>query len=238
MQYFQELCWRDDQMAETRRAFKVGFPWWGSGALNLFWLFVHYLCGKINSQPQLGMNSIHRKSRMVFFVFQASLVPMLIFLMLSLQSHFVSQANMGFWCCVCSSLWITLLCLTNCARANSLGEKWWQTFLEIKVSCSQWEGLTCIHERFNFLLLEGEERGHYYYFSPCSQCVPIMFPWGSQVIPQYFCNSISDLSHMVCPKFNSDVYKLKRWVTGEYICFCFVTGVQRGASIRELPQGS
>jgi hypothetical protein len=191
--------------------------------------FCTYFCGKINSQPQLGMNSIHRKSRMILCV-SGLIGPMLILLMLSLQSRFVSQANMGFWCCVCSTLWITLLCLTNCARANSLSEKWWQTFLEIKVSCSQGEGSTCIHEIFNFLLLEGEERGHF--FSPL---VPNVFPWGSQVIPQYFCNSTSDLSHTVCPKFNSHVYKLKRWVIGEYSCSCFVTGVQRGASIGECP---
>jgi hypothetical protein len=63
-----------------------------------------------------------------------------------------------------------------------------------------------------------------------------MFPSSSQVIPQYFCNSTSDyLSHMVCPKFKSHVYKLKRWVMGEHICFYFVTGVQRGASIGECP---
>ncbi len=33
-----------------------------------------------------------------------------------------------------------------------------------------------------------------------------LFPWGSQFVP----NSTSILSHMVCPKFNSHVYKLKK----------------------------
>ncbi len=29
---------------------------------------------------------------------------------------------------------------------------------------------------------------------------------------------------MVCPKFNSHVYKLKRYTVGKYICFYFATG--------------
>jgi hypothetical protein len=28
---------------------------------------------------------------------------------------------------------------------------------------------------------------------------------------------------MVCPKFNSHVYKMKRWVIGEHICFYVMT---------------
>jgi hypothetical protein len=38
---------------------------------------------------------------------------------------------------------------------------------------------------------------------------------------------------MVCPKFNSHVYKVKRRIVWEYICFYFATWVQRGAFIRE-----
>ncbi len=50
---------------------------------------------------------------------------------------------------------------------------------------------------------------------------PIMFPWGSsssQVVSWVIPNSTLDLSHMVCPKFNSHVYKLKRSATWEHIC--------------------
>jgi hypothetical protein len=36
---------------------------------------------------------------------------------------------------------------------------------------------------------------------------------------------------MVCPKFNSHVYKLKRWKPWEHISLYFATGVQTGASI-------
>jgi hypothetical protein len=42
-----------------------------------------------------------------------------------------------------------------------------------------------------------------------------MFPICSQRVPQDIPNSTSDFSHMVRPKFNSDVYKLKRWAIGE-----------------------
>jgi hypothetical protein len=67
----------------------------------------------------------------------------------------------------------------------------------------------------------GVEEGFFGFF-PCSQCVPIRFPNGSsspQVVPQDIPSSTSDFSHMVCPKLNSDVYKLKRCSIGECICF-------------------
>ncbi len=50
-------------------------------------------------------------------------------------------------------------------------------------------------------------------------------------IPQDVPNSISDLSHMFCPKFSSHVYKLNKWIEREYFCFYFPIGVQRGSSI-------
>jgi hypothetical protein len=59
-------------------------------------------------------------------------------------------------------------------------------------------------------------------FFPFSQCVPIMFSMSSQIlkgfpsfqsvfkcIPQYIPNSTWVLSHMVCPKLKSHVYRLK-----------------------------
>jgi hypothetical protein len=55
-------------------------------------------------------------------------------------------------------------------------------------------------------------------FFPCSQCVLIRFPKGypsSQVVTQDVPNSTLDYSHMVCLKFNRDVYKLKRWTLGK-----------------------
>jgi hypothetical protein len=53
----------------------------------------------------------------------------------------------------------------------------------------------------------------------------------SQVVPQDIPYSTSDLSHTVCPKFNSHVYKLKRWAIIDHICFYYATGIQRGPSI-------
>jgi hypothetical protein len=37
-------------------------------------------------------------------------------------------------------------------------------------------------------------------------------------------NSTWISSHMICPKFNSHVYKLKKWSLVEHICFHFATG--------------
>jgi hypothetical protein len=44
------------------------------------------------------------------------------------------------------------LCPTTCAPSISPGQKCWQTDLEIKISCNQWEGLACTHEGFRFSL--------------------------------------------------------------------------------------
>jgi hypothetical protein len=40
--------------------------------------------------------------------------------------------------------------------------------------------------------------------------------------PEDVSNSTWVLSHMVCPKFNSHGYKLKRYL-GEHVCFYFAT---------------
>jgi len=59
-----------------------------------------------------------------------------------------------------------------------------------------------------FCLAEG--RGRLFLFFPL---FPNVFPWGSpssKVVPQDFPNSTSALSHMVCAKSNSHVYKLKK----------------------------
>jgi len=51
-----------------------------------------------------------------------------------------------------------------------------------------------------------------FFLFSCSPCVPIVFPKGFQVpkyVPQVVPYSTWVLSHMVCTKFNSPVYKLK-----------------------------
>ncbi len=52
-----------------------------------------------------------------------------------------------------------------------------------------------------------------------SHHIPMRFSKGSSnCSPQDVPNTTSDLlSHMVCPKFNSHVYKMKRWVIPKYI---------------------
>jgi hypothetical protein len=112
-----------------------------------------------------------------------------------------------------------------CAPAISPGQKWWLIVLEIKISCSQWKGSACTHEGSSFFLLGGGERDRDFFvfslvpnvFISSSQCVP-------RCVPQDVPNSTWVLSHMVCPKFNSPIYKLKRWNPGVHICFYFASG--------------
>ncbi len=62
-------------------------------------------------------------------------------------------------------------------------------------------------------------REGFFVFFPSSQCVPIMFPWGSHQVPKYVSqdvpNSILVLSHMVCPKFSP--CQLYRWAKVPHI---------------------
>jgi hypothetical protein len=58
-----------------------------------------------------------------------------------------------------------------------------------------------------------------------------MFPMCSHEVPQFLKlfpqndpTSTSALSHMVCPKFNSHLYKLKKVDHREHICFYFAIG--------------
>jgi len=92
---------------------------------------------------------------------------------------------------------------------------------------SQWEGSGSTHEEFIFFLLGwggvGLDRKREFFFVHCSQCVLIMFSWGFQNVPQDVPNFTSDLSLMVCPKFNNHVNKVKRWAIGEHYCFYFAT---------------
>jgi hypothetical protein len=87
----------------------------------------------------------------------------------------------------------------------------------------------CPHDGPNFFLFGGAEGGGFFFgwlFSLILN-VPNMFPAGSpssQVVPEFIPYSTSILSHMVCPKFNPHVYKLKRSAIGEYICLNFEIG--------------
>jgi hypothetical protein len=61
----------------------------------------------------------------------------------------------------------------------SPGHKWWQTVLEIKVACSQWQGSGCSQ-----LLYFGVGGGHRGIYFSCSQCVTIIFTRGSHPAPK------------------------------------------------------
>ncbi len=105
-------------------------------------------------------------------------------------------------------------CPQNSAPAINPRHKWWQTVLEIEISCNQWEGSACTHDGPCFSPLQGWVGGvfkKFFLVLNVFQHVLIMFPWGSpssQVIPEGVPNSISILFHMVCPKFNSHIHKL------------------------------
>jgi len=68
------------------------------------------------------------------------------------------------------------LCPTVCAPSISTGQKWWQTVLEIKILCSQWESSASTQDKGSSFLLFGEEGWEILCFLHCSQCVSITFP--------------------------------------------------------------
>ncbi len=118
-------------------------------------------------------------------------------------------------------------------KGISLGKKCWWTCLVKKISCNQWECWKCIHEWSNYFLFEkakGRRIFCFFFvlnfvFLSCSQNV-------FKYIPQDVPNSTLVLSYIICPKFNSHVYKLKRWAMGEYFCFYFAIGVPKSTPIK------
>jgi len=113
--------------------------------------------------------------------------------------------NSGFWCC--------------------FGNK---SFMQLmgRLSMRSWT-----IQFFVFLFWRGRGRGIFCVFSLVlndSHHVPPRVP---KCVPQDVPNTTWVLSHMICPKFNSHVYKLKRWNLG--VC---ILGVQRGAGMHNVPK--
>ncbi len=69
--------------------------------------------------------------------------------------------------------------------------------IEIKISCKQLVCNNNNNNNFGFM-----------HFSPLFNVFPLGFTSSFQNVP----NSTLDLSHMICPTFNSHVHKLKRWI--------------------------
>ncbi len=102
------------------------------------------------------------------------------------------------------------LCTIVSAPAISPGQKWWWIVLENKSFMQSMRRLS-MHSweiQLFFLFEEGGEGIFFSLFSMCSHDVPMVFLLAyqrvPQVVPQNVHNSsMSDVSHMVCPKFNS-----------------------------------
>ncbi len=66
---------------------------------------------------------------------------------------------------------------------------------------------------------------------------PVMFLMYSHKVPQVVPNITSLLSHMLCPKFNSQVYKTEKVSHREHhICFYFATGSPKRLFYWGLPK--
>ncbi len=63
-----------------------------------------------------------------------------------------------------------------------------------------------------------------------------MFPKSSPSFQVVLYNVPSSTSfvHMICPKFNSHMYKLKRKAVGECICFYFAMGSKEMLPLRKV----
>jgi hypothetical protein len=82
--------------------------------------------------------------------------------------------------------------------------------LETKVACNQSKAQHGLMRGAVFFFLGRKGGGWFSALLFCSYDVPYVFPKGSPSCSQNVPNSISLLSHMVNPKFNSHVYKLKK----------------------------
>jgi len=112
-----------------------------------------------------------------------------------------------------------------------------------KVLCTcQWEGSACTHERSSFSTQT--ECGDFFVFfffffwvPMCCDHVPNRFSKGSPAVPNTFPIAPQIYPIWFAQSSTFMVYKLKKvsLLIGECICFYFVTGVQRGASIGECP---
>ncbi len=87
-------------------------------------------------------------------------------------------------------MWRWSLCPTVSDPASSPGRKWWQTILEIKVSCNQRGGFTCTIEESSFFSVWGRRGGEFFFpfhvpnmFSLCSHRVPqLLFAHGKRYL--------------------------------------------------------
>jgi hypothetical protein len=121
------------------------------------------------------------------------------------------------------------------------GQKWWQTVLEIEISCSQWEASACTqsasilfyfflcseHVPIRFPIASRFKSVSMFYL--LSQCVPIEFPSSSQSVPQ----DVPEALHFYMIWFASSWTFLCIYISlsiKEGSLFCFV--VMRSTELR------
>jgi hypothetical protein len=107
------------------------------------------------------------------------------------------------------------------AQAKNGDEQFWKEKLHAANGKAQHALMNCT----NFFLFEWVGGEGFFVFFSCSKTVPKYIPHN---VPN---GNTSSLSHMVCSKFNSHVYKLQRWNPGrrggQHICLYLATGVQK-----------
>ncbi len=97
--------------------------------------------------------------------------------------------------------WTEKLCPQNSASAISLGENGDKQFCKEKFHAANGKAQHALMNGPIFFFLKGQGEMDFF-FPPCSQCVPIMFPKGYESVPQDVPNSTCALSYMVWVKFN------------------------------------
>ncbi len=78
------------------------------------------------------------------------------------------------------------------------------------------------------------------FFPPCSQCIPIKFSKGSQCVPKFVPQDVSNITRVLIPygfaQSSTPMFITEKVKSMEhYLGFYFAIGVQRGASIGGMP---
>jgi hypothetical protein len=93
--------------------------------------------------------------------------------------------------------WTEKLCPQNSAPAVSLGENGDKQFCKEKFHAANGKAQHALMHGPIFFFLRGQGEMDFFFFPPCSQCVPILFPKGYESVPQDVPHSTCALSYVV-----------------------------------------